>query len=209
MYVSYPIEQTNTVYSSAYCRGGFGAISHLTYIKSFFSSLPNNILEKITYRGYPKDYFFEGLKYEKEKLLKKYLKNVNFYTSYLLNGETCKEQMASSCLVVIDCLSTAYIESLMMNIPTVCFWNKEIMCLQDEFMDYYNDLIHAKIIHTCPLSASEHLKEIYENPSIWWEDPKTQILRKKWLANNFGEPKLLVDYLLKISQISNKNIDRS
>ena len=79
------------------------------------------------------------------------------------------------------------------------FLEQEIMCLKDEFADYYTDLINAKIIHICPSSASNHLQEIYKDPLVWWENPKTQFLRKKWLSCNFGKPKLLVDYLLKLS----------
>ena len=112
LYISYPIEQSNSIYSTSYCRGGYGAISHLKYVKSFFKDLPKDIKEKVTYRGYPKDNNIQGLIYEKEKLLKKQLKYVNIFTSYMLKGETSKEQMVSSRIVVIDCLSTAYLESL-------------------------------------------------------------------------------------------------
>ena len=199
LYVSYPAEQCRAIYSSSYSQAGYGAISHLNFVGNFFATLPVDILNRISYRGYPKDYFILGLRYDKEEMLDPYLQHVTFVSSSKTVGETCKQQMAASRLVVIDYLSTAYLESLMMNIPTICFWDAEVMCLKNEYSDFYDDLIEAKIIHTSPESASRHLLDVYEDPSIWWNDPSTQMLRKRWLSRNFGEPELLVNYLLGLS----------
>ena len=103
-------------------------------------------------------------------------------------------------LVVIDYLSTSYLESLHMNIPTVCFWDPETMSLKNEFSNFYDDLIEAEIIHTTPHSAARHVENIYDNPQIWWQSKKVQNLKNRWLKRNFGKPDVLINYLLKLSQ---------
>jgi putative transferase (TIGR04331 family) len=200
LYVSYLAEQYRAIYSSVYGQAGYGAISHLNFADKFFAALPLNVLRSIFYRGYPRDYFILGLRYDKESMLDSYLQHVTFVSSSKTAGETCKEQMAASHLVVIDYLSTAYLESLMMNIPTVCFWDSDAMFLKDQHSDFYDDLIEAKIMHTSPESAASHLLNVYEDPSCWWHNPHTQMLRERWLSRNFGRPDSLVNYLLHLSQ---------
>ena len=72
------------------------------------------------------------------------------------------------------------------------------LIFQKEYSNFYDDLIEAKIIHTSPESAAKHLLDVYDNPSDWWHDPSTQMLRKSWLSRNFGEPELLLNYLVSL-----------
>jgi putative transferase (TIGR04331 family) len=200
LYVSYLADQYRAIYSSSYGQAGYGAISHIKFVQNFFGALPLPILQKMSYRGYPKDYYPPGLRYNKEKLLDRYLRHVKLVSSSLTEGETCKEQMAASRLVVIDFLSTAYLESLMMNVPTICFWDADVMFLREDFSDFYDDLIEAKIFHTSPDTAASHLLDVSEDPSVWWQDTTTQSLRERWLARNFGRPDLLFKYLINLTQ---------
>ena len=202
LYVSYPMEQYKSIYSSSYSSSGYGAISHLAFTKNFFRALPRELISAISYRGYPKDYALMGIRYDKEEILKDYLEGVVFVSSFKSKGETCKQQMAASRIVVIDSLSTAYLESLIMNIPTLCFWNCDAMFLKEGCIGFFDDLIEAKIIHVNPESAAKHLNSVYSDPSLWWENPLTQSLRKRWLSRNFGDPLLLKEYLLKLARRS-------
>jgi len=202
LYVSNPVEFFFPTYSSSYSNWGYGSIEHLKYVKSFFHLLPQNLKHKISYRSYPKDYQITGLRFDKEKLLAKYLEGINFVSSFKFKGETCKEQMLSSKLVIVDFLSTSYLESLHMNIPTICFWDPKSMSLKDDYADFFDDLVEAKIMHTNPSSAAIHLKEIHTNPQTWWQSKKIQDLKNNWLNRNFGQPDVLVNYLLKLAQKS-------
>ena len=138
--------------------------------------------------------------------MSEYLKDVTFVSSYIFKGPNSKEQMASSRLVVIDSISTAYIETLMMNIPTICFWDQKSRFLKEEYSDFCNDLVDAKILHTSAKSAAEHLTAVHENPNDWWNSPKTQKLKNKWLGKNFGKPSKLIDFLLDLNSNSNKSL---
>lgn len=199
LYVSYPMEQYRSIYSASYASSGYGAISHLAFAKNFFRALPHELKQAISYRGYPKDYALMGIFYNKEEMLENYLKGVAFVSSFKAKGETCKQQMAASRIVVIDSLSTAYLESLMMNIPTLCFWNRDAMFLKESSIGFYDDLIEAKIVHVSPEDAAKHLNCVYSDPSLWWDNPLTQSLRTRWLSRNFGNPLLMKEYLLKLA----------
>ena len=200
LYVSNPAEFFFPTYTSSYSNWGYGSILHLKFVKSFFQFLPQNIKHKISYRSYPTDYQIAGLKLNKEKLLADYLKGVKFVSSFKFKGETCKEQMLSSKLVIVDFLSTSYLESLHMNIPTICFWDPESMSLKPEYSDFFDDLISAKIIHTNPVKAAKHLENVYNNPQTWWLSKEVQNLKDRWLERNFGKPDVLINYLLELTQ---------
>jgi putative transferase (TIGR04331 family) len=145
-----------------------------------------------------------GLMYDKEKILKKYLRHVNCMNAFQVKTQSCKEQMSMAEIVVIDSISTAYLESLMMNIPTLCLFDKTSMHLNNNYKDFFDDLITAKIFHKTPKSAAKHLLKIYREPLLWWNSKKTQNLKEKWLKRNFGEPKLMLDYLQNLA--SSKNL---
>lgn len=200
MYVSNPARYRRTFYSSSYSHSGNGAIKQLKFVSTFFKELSTEVLKKISYREYPKDYFYESLSYDKELILKDYLKFTKKLSSYKLKGEANKDQMASSSIVIIDFLSTSYLESLKMNIPTICFLDSESMYLSKKHSNFFNELIEAKIAHTTPESAAKHLKDVYENPLEWWNMSKTQDLKNRWLNKNFGNPNEMIEYLLKLSK---------
>jgi putative transferase (TIGR04331 family) len=200
LYVSNPVEFFFPTYSSSYSNWGYGSILHLRFVKSFFQSIPQNLKHKISYRSYPTDYQISGLRFNKEELLADYLKGVKFVSSFKFEGETCKEQMLSSNLVIVDFLSTSYLEALHMNIPTIAFWDPKTMSLKDEYNDFFDDLVNAKILHTTSKSAADHLLKVFENPNEWWNDKHTQDLKDAWLSRNFGKPEILKNYLLNLAK---------
>jgi len=204
LYVSYNAVKVKTLYTSSYSQESFAAIKHLNFVDRFFKLIPLNVLKNINYRPYPDDYFMPGLMYDKEKILKKYLRHVNCMNAFQVKTQSCKEQMSMAEIVVIDSISTAYLESLMMNIPTLCLFDKTSMHLNNNYKDFFDDLIAAKIFHKTPKSAAKHLLKVYREPLLWWNSKKTQNLKEKWLKKNFGEPKLMLDYLQNLA--SSKNL---
>lgn len=198
LYVNYPSEPFYEFYSSSYMSSGDKALKQLEFVNNFFKDIPNNILKKIYYRSYPRDYFRYGFRYQNELMSHKYLDHVNHVSSFKNKGETCKEQMASSSLVIIDQLSTGYLESLSMNIPTICLIDQECLLLNDKYSNFFDELIEAKIIHTSPSSASRHFESVHLDPQKWWNMNKTQQLKNSWLHKNFGDPKMMIDYLLQL-----------
>ena len=120
-------------------------------------------------------------------------------SSLKFKGPSCREQIASSELVIIDRPSTAYLEALHMNVPTICFFDPTTMFLQEEHASFFDDLIDAKIIHTTPSSAASHFKNVCNKINDWWLAEEVQTLKDRWLKRNFGNKDDLTNYLLKIS----------
>lgn len=200
LHINYSAEQHAPHYSSVYSTFGYGAVKHLRFLKRYFEYLPMRIKKMVNFRSYPKDYALMSLCYDQKEVLKKQfhdLKIMEPKLSYV--GETCKEQIARSKIVVIDGMYTAYLESLSMNVPTVCFYNKKTRFLKDEYNDFYDDLIDAKILHSSPKSAAEHIISVHENPYEWWNDPQTQKLKNRWLRRNLRKHEVLIDFLLKLT----------
>ena len=197
LYMSNPLYCRSKFYSSGWSNSGAGAIKQLDFVSKFLKNIPPMILKKMVYRSYPKDYSYEGIKYDKELILEKYLKHMKQLSSYKNKGETGKEAMAASSIVVTDFLSTSYLESLKMNIPIIAFCDPKSFYLNEEYSDFFTELIDAKIIHTSPESAASHLRSIFPDPSKWWNSQNTQNLKKIWLDKNFGDPQVMINYLLK------------
>ena len=132
-------------------------------------------------------------------MLSEELKHMDQVSCFKKKGETCKQQMASAALVVVDYLSTAYLEALLMDIPCICFFDPQSMCLNSDHVDFYEDLIKAKILHTCPNSASKHLLEVYRDPLLWWHRPDVREMKSRWLERNLGDAEILLADLLSLT----------
>ena len=200
LYVSYPVELYFSHYCSAWANCGYAGIANLNFVHSFFRLINPFLKQKITYRGYPLDCKKTFHNFNKESILQKSLEGVSFTPSFQFKGLNCRQQMSLSRIVVIDFLSTTYLEALHMNIPTICFWDSKFMTLKSEYHDYFDELIEAKIFHTTPESAAKHLNDIYNSPDKWWNSSTVQNLKNRWLNKNFDKPDVLINYLLKLSQ---------
>ena len=107
--------------------------------------------------------------------------------------------MLQSRLVIVDYISTAYLESLHMNIPTVFFWDPEINHLEERFSDFFQPLIDVGICQTDPVKAAVFIQEIINNPEEWWKHERVQEKKNEWLNNNFQKPHVMIEYLLGLS----------
>jgi putative transferase (TIGR04331 family) len=80
-------------------------------------------------------------------------------------------------VVVIDYLGTSFLEALIINVPTVLFWNHEVSLIMPDAEPYLKTLRDAGILYKDPVSAAEKVNEIYDNPGEWWLSDKVQNVR--------------------------------
>lgn len=196
LYVSYTAEAKMSLYGGYYGDIEVNAPKYLEFTKTFMNRLNTSTFKKMAYRGYPKDYAIKGLLYDKESYLNDYLQHVEMKEPVYSNGETCREQMLKSRLVVIDYKSTAYLESLMMNIPTVFFWNPDADYLEEHHSDFYQPLIDVGICQTDPVEAAKFVENIINNPEEWWQQEEVQKKKEEFLNRNFQKPQVMINYLL-------------
>ena len=134
--------------------------------------------------------------YDKEFFYKEYF-------NYIKKSDfkkTGRQEMLESKLVVIDYLSTSYIECMRMDIPFIFFWDKNAYYINSKYNNFFDPLIQAGICHTDPVDAAILIEKIKNNPKKWWNNEKVQKGKNKFLEINFGEPEKMLGYLLNQSE---------
>lgn len=200
LYVTNSSEARMYHYGGLYGTMEVNALEHLEFAKIFMANLDYDNLKKLAYRRHPKVYSLTRLVYDSEDYLKEYLSDVQILPASGERGETCKEQMCKSRLVVVDSLSTAYLEAMSMNIPTIFFWNPKKYYLDDGYPDFFQPLINAGICQTNPVEAARFVDKIIDNPDKWWFSESVQAGRKSFFDKNFGEPEVMLNYLLSLAK---------
>ena len=64
--------------------------------------------------------------------------------------------------------ATTFLETLAMNIPTVIFWNPSHSELRESAIPYFEKLRQVGIFHDNPVSAAEHISNVWESVDKWW-----------------------------------------
>jgi putative transferase (TIGR04331 family) len=112
-----------------------------------------------------------------------------------------KVLISQSKLVIVNYLSTAYLEALISDVPTVFFWNKESYFLDDKYSDFYDLLISVGICQTDPVKAANFIDIIADCAEDWWLSDSVRKARNSFLSVNFGEPQKMVDYLIELARL--------
>ncbi len=74
--------------------------------------------------------------------------------------------------------STSYLQTLLMNYPTMIFWNNKYFELRETSIKYFDKLKSAGIFHTSAISASNHINLVWGDIDTWWRSDKVQETRK-------------------------------
>lgn len=144
--------------------------------KLFILSLKNQISDKTLIRHHPDP---SKIKFATERRLEELNKNLEFEsgTANILNLE--KE----SKLVVHTYDSTGMLETLSLNIPTICFWQDQLFGLNHSAKSKYGILFDAGIIHFNPVSAAEKINSVWDDLETWWTSAKVQEARQLFCSN--------------------------
>lgn len=172
------------------------ALKYYEFVKLFFSGLTNKTLKKIYFREYPKNITDNWLHYDDNYMLQPYIEKMKKIDSV---KETGKQSIAKSKLVIVDYLSTPYLESIISDIPTIFFHNQETYYLKNEFSDFFDPLLECGICQNNPIKAAKFLNQIKHDPQEWWESKLVQKNKSIFIKNNISTNGQLQKYLLKIS----------
>jgi len=195
LYISAPSAAKVPHYSAGWGLECENAPKHLEFVRAFLKNLTMMTIKKIMYRGYPKAFLTKPMNYDKEYILREQIQNMKGLAS---TDEQSKIQMRQSKLVVIDYISTSYIEALVMNIPTVFFWNTDAYYLSDQYSDFFKPLVNAKICQTDPVEAARFVESIADEPEKWWFSDETQKGKNEFLNKNVGNPEVMINYLISL-----------
>lgn len=78
---------------------------------------------------------------------------------------------------------TANLQSLIINIPTIWYWDREYHTIREESKVYYNILYEHGILFYDEDKFLQQLKEVVKNPLEWWNSDKIQLARKMFCDN--------------------------
>lgn len=183
-------------YSSGYGTSAEDAIKYLDFKHSFFKMIKPDTMKSIAYREYPSR-GGSWLKFDESNWLKTNENKFNFIDKGV---NTSIITMKKSRLVIFDYISTGYIESLLMNIPTIVFFDREQYYLDSDFEDFFEELIKVGIFQTNVENASSFVDDIVGNPSVWWEQESVQEARLNFLSKNIRKPDVMINILLNLSK---------
>ena len=99
-------------------------------------------------------------------------RSVNFITS-----------LRNSKLFIVDHLTTTWLESLMIGVPTIIFVDKDDYDFTDEFKEIISMLHSVSIFHYSIEAAAKEVSSINCDVSSWWRDGR----RSDMLENVLGK----------------------
>lgn len=82
--------------------------------------------------------------------------------------------IANSNCVLIDHLSTTWLEAINLDRPTIIFIDPSDYDFTDEVKDIISELQRACILHFTPVSAAAHLSEVHSSTNSWWRSKAVQ-----------------------------------
>jgi len=99
------------------------------------------------------------------------------------------KSIARSALVVHNYLGTSWLESLAMNVPTVCFIPPGIHSFRASAQPFADRLQQVGILHYSGLDAARFVNGFRGDPSSWWNSAEVQEVREAFVARyaNFSD----------------------
>ncbi|MBM3249754.1 MAG: hypothetical protein FJZ09_02775 [Candidatus Omnitrophica bacterium] len=98
----------------------------------------------------------------------------------VVTGGRLVEWMKKAKLVVADHAHTSFLEALVINVPSVFYWDHDVYLMRPEAEDYFELLRKAGILHRSPESAAKKVNEIWHDSAGWWKQPGIQDARNKF-----------------------------
>jgi len=163
---------------------------------AFYSGLPDKIANDTVVRLYPSDYGWSQSSRWKDK----------FPTSKICDRKTSfKDQLLSTKLVVSGWNSTTYLETMLSDIPTVIFWDYKYFELRPDAIASFEELKKFGIFHDTPLSASNHIKKIWDDVDEWWANEDVNIAKMRFVKKYANSDSVLDKLNSVFRDISKRN----
>lgn len=138
---------------------------------SIFSEHDNLLI-----RPYPWDYGWGFL-----DKLKRAAPNAKYDTGN--RRPTPFKRYAQSRLVVHNYLGASWLETLALNIPTVCFFDPNTYEFRRAAKPYIEDLERVGILHHSGKEAAHFVCDTWKDIETWWQQPDVQKARSAFCAN--------------------------
>ena len=170
---------------------------------NFVSNLAETVRQALTVRLYPTDYGWDQAARWRDR----------FPTLQLDDGRSKIVNMyRNTRLIIATYNSTVFLETIMLDLPTVIFWNPQRSELRDSAIPYFEDLKRVGVFHESPDSAAKHVNNIWGNVNAWWQSPEVQEVLERFSKRYCYRPGDLlnrVEAALRETITEHKNIPRA
>ena len=134
------------------------------------------------------------LGWEQEDRWREKLPNLNYDRGF----SNIESLLNETKLYVATYNSTTYLETFILNIPTVIFWDPNYWENRDSVKMLFSELKRVKVFHDTPESAAKHINEIWNNVEGWWESSEVKEVINKFNNSVNKQNKNLISDLKKI-----------
>ena len=139
--------------------------------QKFLKNLPLELRQQVLIRLNSIDYGWDQRNYWEDSVVKP---QIDF-------GRQNIKKLIKQCRICISTYnSTTLLDSLMLNVPTIIFWNPKNWELKEEAKLYFNLLKSVGIFHDTPEGAAQQMINIWNNIDYWWRSKEVQDARKKF-----------------------------
>ena len=96
------------------------------------------------------------------------------------HAESIHTSMKSARLFIGTMNTTAPLEALAVNMPTILFWDPDHWELREHAIGDYDNLKKVGILHDTSESAAKMVNKIWDDPESWWCSDNTQKARSEF-----------------------------
>jgi len=138
----------------------------------FLASLP--VLDNLLIRPYPCDYGWGFVDMMREAAPEATIDDFSV-ASFV--------RYAESRLVIHNYLGTSWLETLALNIPTVCFYDTAVYAFREVAQPFIDALERVGVLHRSGIAAARFVSEIEKKPKTWWNQPDVQEARRNFVEH--------------------------
>jgi putative transferase (TIGR04331 family) len=92
-----------------------------------------------------------------------------------------RDSFARASLVVHNYLGSSWLETLVMNVPTVCFFDPNTYAFRDTAQPYIDRLKAVGILHCSGSEAAKFVTAVMIDPGGWWQGSEVQDARRHFV----------------------------
>jgi putative transferase (TIGR04331 family) len=134
--------------------------------KRFFDNLGSSVQRNMLYRQY------HEVGWDEVDIVKEMMPELKIAPTGRLTDLLCKSSM-----VVVDNLGTTNLEALVVNVPTIWFWDFTVTLVRPEVERDFAMLMKAGMLYASPEEAAKKVNNVHEDPLKWWRSPEVQKAR--------------------------------
>jgi putative transferase (TIGR04331 family) len=167
---------------------------------TFLKALPETIRDQVLLRLDSQDYGWDQYERWHEQMPEIRLD---------LGHQNIDKLIAKSRVYISTYNATTPLESLTWNIPSIIFWNPEHWELKEDVKPFFELLESVGIFHKTPESAANHMVNVWDDVSTWWQSNEVQSARIQFCQKFSKTPDNLISDLKKLFQDLVNNNDLS